>query len=287
MEKRGCDVVLKPDGAPLLSLPENWSGLQLGLFDIPGNEDRGPFGTSYPTILIAQWGRGRRWYRCAGRVLEMQTAPGMIEIYPREHEFDQMRWRGEAGRTIAIHLAPATVARLTHSDRANDVVLQHEAFDDRLRWIAEELVSAAMQSDRSCDAMYVEGLSLAFLGRLTQRGSIARPVADGNGRLSPEQQRRVLELVDAELGTELSITRLAGAAGMSPDHFAHCFKLAFGQSPYRFVQLRRVEAARKLLTQTRLPIAEIALSLGFSSQSHFTQVFRQHTGTTPARARSS
>ncbi|HUL67418.1 MAG TPA: AraC family transcriptional regulator [Burkholderiaceae bacterium] len=285
MEKRGCDVARGSDGAPLLNLPANWSGLQLGLFVIPGDEQRGPFSTTFPTILIAQWGRGRRWYRYAGRLLELHTAPGMIEIYPHEHEFDQMRWRGETGQTISIHLTPPTLARLTQRERPADLVLAHEEFDDRLQWLAGELLNEANRGT-AADALYVEGLSIAFLGRLAQRGSVTRAVARENGRFSPEQQRRVIELIDAELGTALSITRLAATTGMSPDHFAHRFKLTFGQSPHRFVQLRRIEAARRLLTQTSLPIAEIALSTGFSSQSHFTQVFRQHTGTTPARLRS-
>lgn len=273
----------------MLSLPSNWSGLQVGLLVIPGDEQRGPFSTTLPTILIARSGHGRRWYRYAGRQRELRTAPAMIEIYPRDLEFDQLRWRGEVGETIAIHLEPQALGRLTQRDRADNLVLRHEDFDDRLRWLAEEMLDAAMHGTASGgDALYVEGLSLAFLGRLAQRGSFAKPIEqkNGNGRMSPDQQRRVLELIEEQLGTELSITRLAGAAGMSPDHFAHCFKHTFGESPYRFVQLRRVEAARKLLKLTRLPIAEIALSVGFSNQSHFTQVFRQLTGTTPARARS-
>ncbi|HEU0199673.1 MAG TPA: AraC family transcriptional regulator [Burkholderiaceae bacterium] len=196
-----------------------------------------------------------------------------------------MRWRGEAGQTVAIHLTPDTLARLTHHDLPDDLVLLHEAFDDPLQWLAMQLLHEAQQG--AADALYVEGLSLAFLGRLAQRGLVAKRVAHGNGHLSTERQRRVLELIDAQLGTDLSITRLASTAGMSPDRFAHCFKLTFGQSPYRFVQLRRVEAARRLLKETRLPIAEIALAVGFASQSHFTQAFRQHTGTTPARVRSS
>jgi AraC family transcriptional regulator len=208
----------------------------------------------------------------------------MIEIYPREHEFAQMRWCGEAGQTVAIHLTPDSLARLTHRDSTDDLVLLHEGFDDRLQWLAEQLLDAAQLGS---DALYVEGLSLALLGCLEERGSVARSAARGKGRLSTEQRRRVLDLIDGQLGSELSITRLAGAARMSPDHFAHCFKLTFGLSPYRFVQLRRVGAARSLLTQTRLPIAEIALVVGFSSQSHFTQVFRVYTGTTPARMRGS
>jgi AraC family transcriptional regulator len=284
-EEHACDVVRGADGAPLLNLPAQWSGLPLGLFVIPGNAQRGPFCTQHPTILIAQWGSGRRWCRYSGRLRELRTAPGMIEIYPREHEFEQIRWRGKQGQTIAIHLTPDALARYAHHDNSIDLVLQHEVFDDRLQWLACELLNEAQHGGG--DSLYAEGLSLALLGRLSQRGSVAQPTAPQPGRLSAEQRRRVLDLIATELGSDLSITRLAREAGMSPDHFAHCFKLTFGQSPYRFVQAQRIQAARKLLEQSTLPIAEIALSVGFSSQSHFTQTFRQHTGSTPARVRAS
>jgi AraC family transcriptional regulator len=280
--QHACNIVRGADGAPQVTLPAHWAGLQVGLFEIPGDEVRGPFCTTYPTVLVAQWGRGRRWYRSHGRTRALHTAPGMIEIYPREHEFEQMRWRGEPGQTMAIHLTPESLARLTHRDTPDDLVLLHEAFDDRLQWLTGQLLDAALRGD---DALTVESLSLALLGCLEERGSVSKPAARGRGRLSSQQRQRVLDVIDEQLGTELGITQLAGAAGMSPDRFAHCFKLTFGLSPYRFVQIRRIGAARKLLMQTRMPIADIARAVGFSSQSHFTQVFRQYAGTTPARAR--
>lgn len=72
---------------------------------------------------------------------------------------------------------------------------------------------------------------------------------------------------------------------MSPDHFAHCFKLTFGVPPHRYVQQQRIAAGQRLLRRTRMSIAQIAAAVGFASQSHFTQVFRDHAGTTPARWR--
>jgi AraC-like DNA-binding protein len=44
---------------------------------------------------------------------------------------------------------------------------------------------------------------------------------------------------------------------------------------------KRIEAAKKLLTETEIPIAQIALEIGFQGQSRFTTLFRQLTGTTP------
>jgi AraC family transcriptional regulator len=52
-------------------------------------------------------------------------------------------------------------------------------------------------------------------------------------------------------------------------------------SPWQYVQARRVKRAQQLLADRKTSLAEIALSLGFSSQSHFTNVFREAVGVTP------
>jgi AraC family transcriptional regulator len=72
---------------------------------------------------------------------------------------------------------------------------------------------------------------------------------------------------------------------LSPDHFSRSFSVSFGMPPHRYVQKRRIEAASRMLRSER-SIVDIALELGFYSHTHFTRVFREHTGTTPTRLRS-
>jgi AraC family transcriptional regulator len=74
---------------------------------------------------------------------------------------------------------------------------------------------------------------------------------------------------------------LAGLVQMSPSHFARMFKASFGFTPYQYVMLKRVEAAKDLFAHTQLSSTQVAMELGFSSQSHFLKVFRQFTGVTP------
>ncbi len=278
-----CDVLRRPDGQPVLTLPPHWAGLPLGLFSIPGLAECSAFETPCPTILVARSGQGERWYRAAGRSRHLRTAPGMIEIYPQGLEFDRMRWAGVAGHCISIHLMPHALQALTRRDRELDLVRQHEVFDERLQWLAGELLDAAQAG--SPDVLYVEGLSLALLGRLEQRGSLTQVEVRRGGPLSAEQQRRVRTLIAEELGGDLSIARLAEQARMSSDHFSLCFRRTFGVPPHRYVQQQRLAAAQRLLRRRELSIAQIAVSVGFASQSHLTQVFRQQTGTTPARWR--
>ncbi|RYG28612.1 MAG: AraC family transcriptional regulator, partial [Burkholderiales bacterium] len=63
------------------------------------------------------------------------------------------------------------------------------------------------------------------------------------------------------------------------------FKAATGRTPFQWLQDLRIEMACGLLAATDMPIAQLALEVGFKSQSHFGAVFRRLTGTTPARWR--
>ena len=82
-----------------------------------------------------------------------------------------------------------------------------------------------------------------------------------------------------------SLTELAEQAKLSPNHFRTLFCREMGISPREYLEKRRLEQAKKLLLTGDRPLAELALELGFSSQSHFGQVFRAAEGVTPTQYR--
>ena len=96
---------------------------------------------------------------------------------------------------------------------------------------------------------------------------------------------RVLDYIDAAMDGELSLDAMAEVAGMNPFYFARAFRRRFGESPHRFVLQRRIERAKRLLSETETPLVEVALNCGFASQSHFASVFHRHVGVTPSRFR--
>lgn len=106
-----------------------------------------------------------------------------------------------------------------------------------------------------------------------------------SGGLSPSQLRRATDYLNSHLEQNPSLTEVAAVVGVSMHHFARAFKQSIGIPPHRYLMERRIERAKVLLDQTNLPLPEIAFRLGFSSQSHFTTVFRQTTGTTPKNYR--
>jgi AraC family transcriptional regulator len=105
------------------------------------------------------------------------------------------------------------------------------------------------------------------------------------GSLQTWRLRRVIELVEANIEQPLALAALARAAGLSRMHFAAQFRQATGLRPHEYVLRRRIERAKEMLAMSALAIAEVALQVGFSSQGHFTAVFKRFTGMTPYRWR--
>jgi AraC-like DNA-binding protein len=93
------------------------------------------------------------------------------------------------------------------------------------------------------------------------------------------------DYVDAHLRLAPSLSDMAPLVGLSPSHFAKKFRRSTGLSLQRFVNRRRVLASISLLQANSESLTGIALDLGFSSQSHFTRLFSEMTGMTPAKYR--
>lgn len=101
--------------------------------------------------------------------------------------------------------------------------------------------------------------------------------------LPPYKLQQVIEYIDEHLAERLSLETIAQQIGISQFYFCHLFKQSMGVSPYQYLLKQRIERSKQLLLQTRPNIADIALTVGFSNQSHFTRQFKQVVGITPKR----
>ena len=113
----------------------------------------------------------------------------------------------------------------------------------------------------------------------------ASPRARAKTALPRWRLRRVVEYVDSHLDEPISLSKLGVAAGLSRNYFAAQFRAATGLRPHDFLLQRRIERAQKLIIETSAPLAEIALSVGFRSQAHFSTVFKRLVGWSPYRWR--
>jgi AraC-like DNA-binding protein len=101
------------------------------------------------------------------------------------------------------------------------------------------------------------------------------------GGLPPRMLRSIQDYIDAHLESALDIDTLAANLGLSVSHFGRCFRKSVGLTPHRYIMRRRVLRAQELLVQTERALADIALTAGFSDQSHFSRRFHQLTGVPP------
>lgn len=97
--------------------------------------------------------------------------------------------------------------------------------------------------------------------------------------------RRVEQHIADHFGRCISLAELAHVAGLSRMHFAAQFRTATGYRPREYLLRHRTEHAKTLLATTERPLAEIALAVGFSTQAHFSTVFKRISGESPARWR--
>jgi AraC-like DNA-binding protein len=147
-----------------------------------------------------------------------------------------------------------------------------------------ELASLFLEAHRAAEddasRLSAETGFVTFLATLLRRHSDMRrgpapPVGGETPRL-----RRVVDFIDANIESDLSLETLAAAAGVNRFHFLRMFKRTFGTTPYAYVTQRRVARGKALLAQG-VAVAAAALAVGFFDQSHFANRFRQTYGMTP------
>ena len=104
------------------------------------------------------------------------------------------------------------------------------------------------------------------------------------GRLHPTVLK-AYEYINEHYAEDCSLERLSDAVSMSKNYFHTLFTEQVGKTPYEYVTEKRIEQAKERIVAGERSMYEIALEVGFCSQSHFTKVFRGVTGMTPMEYR--
>ena len=109
-------------------------------------------------------------------------------------------------------------------------------------------------------------------------------ISDSSFQLSKECSL-AKRYIDANYAKNITLDSLAEITHINKFYLAHSFTECIGQSPINYLTDRRLEACKELLTSSNLSVAQVASSVGFSSQSYFSQIFRKKTGMTPRQYR--
>jgi AraC-like DNA-binding protein len=133
---------------------------------------------------------------------------------------------------------------------------------------------------------HVDRLLAGFMAMVARRYS-ASPERDALRQAGNRAQvERALRFIEANLQTDFALDDVCQVAGLSSAHINRCFQSEVGTSVWQYVKARRLERARDLLSDTSLSVAQVAISCGFASASHFTTSFRARYGASPLAWRS-
>jgi AraC family transcriptional regulator len=136
-----------------------------------------------------------------------------------------------------------------------------------------------MQRLDSAAPLAVEGLLLELVASASRRRESV--VAGGQPRWLEEARDRIHD----ELASRPTLSGMARSVGVHPVTLARAFRQTFGCSVGEYVRHLRIAHAAQQLAGTELSLAEIALTAGFSDQSHFSNQFRHHFGLSPSKFR--
>jgi AraC family transcriptional regulator len=235
------------------------------------------------------------------RVIDAGHQTDSVELRPRHFGVvpaDQpSSWQLRGAPDIQlIYLRRSMVDQIAEEhfgfDRSNVGLLPKLGFSDGL---LEQLALALLDTARRDETSPSDGIYADHLVRMitihllrahsTRTGSApsSDPVAD----TTTARINHVRDLIECALGEDLALERLAAEAGVAAHAFSAAFTKAVGIPPYRYVIVRRVERAKKLLRHTDLPISRIAYETGFASQSHLASTFKRAVGQTPGAYRRS
>jgi len=281
-----------PGGTPgrvvLSSVDTKWNDIVLEQRHVPSSERAD---VMYKRHVIAiNIGHSFTWeFEKDGRVHRVQRARGTISIFPSHQPFSG-RLKAEGGvlaNFILLALNPIFVSRVAEglefdADRI-ELTEQRGITDPTFCHIALAL-RAGIQTGDALDRMYGEALSTALAVHLLREyGAAALGPKRQYGGLPRAKLVRAVEYIQDQLDTDLTVSGIAQAVGISPYYFTRLFKESTGQSPHQYVIEARVRKAKELLISGKFSIGEAAFRVGFVDQSHLTRHFKRVFGLPPKR----
>jgi AraC family transcriptional regulator len=157
--------------------------------------------------------------------------------------------------------------------------------DPVLANLARALVPA-LEHPETENVLFIDQLTAAIGTYVVQQyGHRGVDGATSLRKLSRLQENTAKAMILENLQSAVSVGELAMACNLSRGYFIHAFRETTGMTPYQWMLRERVARARTLLRETDAALCEVAVSCGFSDQSHFTRTFASLVGTTPGQWR--
>ena len=182
---------------------------------------------------------------------------------------------------LSVPLFNEALQEVFGANAANARLRDLSGFEDPL--LVPLLQQLRSEAERpAASRLLVRGLAQAIAIHLARNYAALTDAVRGETSALPGfKLRRVTDWMAEHLAEEFSLGRLAEQAGMSEFHFNRLFKRATGVPPSQYQIKLRMDAARRLMRETKRSVITIANEVGYSNPSHFAQLFRKETGLSP------
>ena len=216
---------------------------------------------------------------------EATLSPRQFLIIPAD-ESSQWNRRGSS-EMLMLYLKKELVEAVNKNvfGRAQvNVAIRLGATDPLMEQLALAILEALQHPTLATTPAFVDTLAWTLGTQLLKAHSIA---TEQDQPISPcyenfrSSMARVQDFIDRSLGEDLSLEVIACQANMSVCGLKRLFQRHHATSPHQYLLERRIAKAVRMLAETELPIAEVALETGFSSQSHFATAFKKKVGLSP------
>ncbi len=217
-----------------------------------------------------------------GRLQKEMYFNGGMTLIPMQHSY-WGRWE-QPIEAFMLNLKPDLLTRHAAEVLAVEQVelLPRTLLDDPLILQIALALKADLESHKPGGRLYAETLTNALAVHLLRNySSHNHKSVHYLGGLSSTQLRLVIDYINEHLDQELGLEELAAIAKLSAYHFCRSFKRSTGFTPHQYVIRQRVERAKLLLKDGKMGIAEVAITCGFTHQSHLNRHFKRLTGVTP------
>jgi len=251
-------------------------------YDTPSRQSRSP--SRDVLALFRDQARTASAFFRTGEITSRMFPLGGMMIIPAGVEIDATGPGGDrrlASCTMASGILPDDFDRCDQAGLAACGDIR----DPNVRAAMQRMAAEAIQPGFGADVL-IDALSTSVkvdLARYLARMQPEQPTHVGV--LAPWQLRRLEEYVHATQAGGMRIADLAQVIEISSSHLARTFKKTTGRTVHQFVEEARIARAGALLTDSRLPLKQIAAQLGFATPSSFSQAFRRATGVSPGQFR--
>ena len=209
------------------------------------------------------------------------------QVYSRgqlSEQGDACEWFGISARLVADAIRPFDAQV---DDRPEKPFQFSHGPSDTLSYLMQRIVVDHILGDRQPDHLFIEETVLSVLKQVIGHGYHQRGLTPHKTKIIHE--REIVEALRKTLALHfeqnLSLKQIAGYLNYSPFHLCRIFHKHTGASIHQYLKELRLRTSLEYVTQANADLTHLALKIGFSSHSHFTEAFRKTFGMPPSSLR--